>query len=198
MIEFNAKILHFEIFVAFFHVVNGSPIFASTAQQNFNLLCFWQGVTTSVHSLPSTESLGCPAHSLLFLHQHIETFFVTGTSTYAKDKIEGWQRSQGLMEIWFQVLHELLWRCCCWTRIDCPRLSCCCTDAAKACHLWIVKIHWSFYWQHTTFSALHCRNWPWPICFNMQNMERIMQNMQRSMQNMKYVEYANKNIWAYA
>jgi hypothetical protein len=30
--------------------------------------------------------------------------------------------------------------------------------------------------------ALHCRNWPWPICFNMQNMP---ENMQENMQNMK-------------
>ncbi len=39
--------------------------------------------------------------------------------------------------------------------------------------------------------ALHCRNPPWPICFNMQNMPK---NMQQNMQNMikKYTEHDKK------
>ena len=53
----------------------------------------------------------------------------------------------------------------------------------------------------TTLSslALHCRNWPWPICFNMQNMpenmQENMQNMTKNMQNMtKNMQDMTKNM----
>ncbi len=57
----------------------------------------------------------------------------------------------------------------------------------------------------TTLSslALHCRNWPWPICFNMQNMpenmQENMQNMTNNMQNMtKNAGYNKKYAKQYA
>ncbi len=53
-----------------------------------------------------------------------------------------------------------------------PRCSC--TNAATACLLWIAN-HIKALPTMLSSLALHCSNWPWPICFNMQNMPENMQ-----------------------
>ncbi len=78
-------------------------------------------------------------NTLQLLHHQLEIencFCCRNSKSYmnAKDKDEVLPSSQGLMETWLQVWQERLWRCCCWTRIDCQRLSCAHAEPRAAAH----------------------------------------------------------------
>jgi hypothetical protein len=78
------------------------PMSLGNTNETFNLL--------SIIMASYTFSSG---NTLCFLHHQleIETFCCCRNSKsfmYAKDTDEGWPSSQGLMETWLQVWHEVL------------------------------------------------------------------------------------------